>query len=177
MPLRSWQVDAFRTVGGPEVTAPARVAAVRATGLLDSPPEELFDRVVGEASARLDAPAALLTVVAEDRQFFKAALGVPDEVAAARGTPLDHSICQYTVRYREPVAIPDVRRHPELHERLTAAGLDVASYAGAPLRLADGEILGALCVLDAVPRQWTEEDVEQLEAMAATVVDEIERRR
>jgi GAF domain-containing protein len=177
VPLRSWQANAFREVGGSSIRAPERLRALQATGLLDSPPEAVFDRVVGEASSRLDAPTALLTLVDADRQFFKAATGVPDEVAEARGTPLDQSVCQYTVRYREPVAIPDIREHPELHQRLTAAGLEVAAYAGAPLRLGDGQILGALCVLDGRRRDWTEADVEQLEAMAATVVDEIERRR
>src|SRR3954465_9217244 len=79
---------------------PGRLEALRATALLDSPPEEAFDRLTRLASHALNVPVALVSLVADDRQFFKSCLGVAEPWASRRGTPLSHSFCQHPVASR-----------------------------------------------------------------------------
>ena len=78
---------------------PIRLAALEETGLLDSLPEETFDRFTRLAARLLGTPVSLITLVTPDRQFFKSAVGLAAPWAAARETPLSHSFCQYVVRY------------------------------------------------------------------------------
>lgn len=165
MPIRSWEVDQAR------LRDPKRLAALRSTRLLDSAPEPAFDRLTREASSKLDAPISLVSLVDDERQFFKSATG--QIAGGVRETPLSQSLCKFAVSRGEPVVIDDVFEHAELRE---AADIGVRAYAGAPLTTSDGHVLGALCVIDSRPRDWTEDQVEALTAMAAEVVAEIERR-
>ncbi len=79
------------------VRDPARLAALRDARLLDTGPEESFDRLTRLAVELLDAPVSLVSLVDEDRQYFKSAVGLQDPWASARQTPLTHSICQQVV--------------------------------------------------------------------------------
>ena len=72
-----------------------RLAAVTRTALLDTPPEEAFDRLTRMAARLLGAPVSLITLVTEDRQFFKSATGLPEPWASRRGSPLTHSFCRH----------------------------------------------------------------------------------
>src|SRR4051794_19320809 len=107
---------------GTELTAaltdPVRLAAVRASGLLDTPPEEQFDRLGRLAAALLRAPVALVTLLDVDRQFFKPCLGLPGPWAGWRQSPLSPSICQHVLSSGEPLLIEDARRHPDLQGNL-----------------------------------------------------------
>src|SRR5688500_7160472 len=92
--------------------APARVAAVRGTALLDTPPEESFDRLTRMAARLLGAPVALISLVTEDRQFFKSATGLPEPWATRRDSPLAYSFCRHVVETAAPLVVEDVRQHP-----------------------------------------------------------------
>ena len=74
---------------------PARLSALRQTALLDTPAEEAFDRLTRLASKILRAPVSLVSLVDEDRQFFKSAIGLAEPWASLRQTPLSHSFCQH----------------------------------------------------------------------------------
>ncbi len=87
----------------------------------------------------------------------------------ARQTPLSHSLCQYTVAMRAPLVISDTREHPLVSENLAIRDLGVIAYAGIPLVLEDGNSIGALCAIDARPRQWTEREMQVLDDLAAAV--------
>jgi PAS domain S-box-containing protein len=154
-----------------------RLAALRRTGLLDTPPEEAFDRLTRLASRILEAPVALVSLVDRDRQFFKSAVGFPEGWTDARETPLSHSLCQHVVATGVPLAVEDARDHPILAASPAIASMGMVSYAGVPLSASDGHVLGAFCVLDATPRDWTDREVEVLRDLAASVVTEIELRR
>lgn len=169
VPIRPWEVDNAR------LRDAGRMRALRSTGLLDSPPEPAYDAFVQRASDRLGAPISLVSLVDTDRQFFKAAVGLTEPVATARETPLTHSICQYAVLHREPVVVGDLRNHPQLAANGAVTELGMGAYAGAPLITRDGHVLGALCVIDTEPREWTADQVETLTEMAAEVVERIER--
>jgi GAF domain-containing protein len=154
-----------------------RLQSLRQTGLLDSPQQEPFDRYARIASEALNAPVALVSLVDEDRQFFKSCLGLPEPWASRRGTPLSHSFCQHVVAAREPILIDDAREHPVLRTNEAIRDMDVIAYAGVPLIEAGGHALGTLCAIDHRPRHWSAREVELLEDLASAVVREIELAR
>ncbi|MEA2431085.1 MAG: hypothetical protein QOI19_1558, partial [Thermoleophilaceae bacterium] len=158
------------------LSAPARLSALRATALLDSPQEEAFDRLTRLASHALKVPVALVSLVDEDRQFFKSCIGLPDPWGSQRGTPLSHSFCQHAVASGEPLVIEDARKHPLVRDNLAIRDLDVIAYAGVPLVTSDGAVLGTFCAIDSKPRRWTDDDVEFVREMAASAMTEIELR-
>lgn len=147
----------------------ARLAALRASGLLDSGSEESYDRVTRLVVKLLGTPTALLSLVDKDRQFFKSQVGLPEPWASQRQTPLTHSFCQWVVSGREKITIDDARAHPLLKTNLAIRDLGVVAYAGAPVHGADGQALGSLCAIDAKPRQWRDADVSNLQDLARLV--------
>jgi GAF domain-containing protein len=151
----------------------ARLAALRATGLLDSPAEAAFDRLAKLAAKLLDAPVALISLVDSDRQFFKSSVGLAEPWRGARETPLSHSFCRHTLLSREPLVIEDARTHRLVRDNLAIRDLDVVAYAGIPLISAEGHALGTLCVIDHRPRSWTADQIEILETLTASVLSEI----
>jgi two-component system cell cycle sensor histidine kinase/response regulator CckA len=153
-----------------------RLAALHRTALLDSPPEEGFDRLTRLAARLLGAPIALIGFVAEDRQFLKSATGLPEGWAARRELPLTHSYCRYVVESGQPLVVEDARRHPLVRYNPAIRELSWIAYAGVPLTTADGHTLGALSVIDALPRLWSVRDMALLRDLGACVVTEIELR-
>ena len=152
---------------------PDRMSALQATGLLDSDIDPVFDRHARLAAQVLNAPVALVSLVAEDRQFFKSCLGLPEPWASQRSSPLTHSFCQHAVVSREPLIVDDAREHEVLRDNLAIRDMGVVAYAGIPLIDADGNALGTLCVIDSRPRHWSSHQVKLLEDLAASVVTEI----
>lgn len=146
---------------------PLRMAALRASGLLDSPPAAGFDRVTRLVARLLGAPTALLSLVDKDRQFFKSAIGLGEPWASARQTPLSHSFCQWVVSGREMVSVSDAREHRLLRHNQALHDLGVVAYAGVPVQSLQGDALGSLCAIDAQPRDWTAEDAATLRDLAS----------
>ena len=155
---------------------PARLAALRKTALLDSPTEEAFDRLTRLAVRLLGAPVALVSLVDADRQFFKSAIGLPESYAAARQTPLSHSFCKHTVVNQKPLIVPDARQHALVKDNDAIRDLGAQAYAGFPLTTSGGHALGAFCVIDTHPREWSLDEFEALRDLAALVMAEIELR-
>jgi GAF domain-containing protein len=155
------------------VRDPGRVAALRATGLLETGADPQFDRLTGLAARVLGAPVALVSLVDADRQVFKSCLGLPEPWQSERQTPLSHSFCQHAVARREPLIIEDAREDPVLKDNLAIRDLNVIAYAGIPLIDDDGHALGSLCVIDDKPRHWTPDQVQLLSDLAQAVQTEI----
>jgi signal transduction histidine kinase len=158
------------------VQSAERLGRLRATGLLDAPAEEAFDRLTRLASRMLNAPVSTVTLVDSDRQFYMSCAGVPEPLATTRSTPLEFSFCKHTVVLGRPLVVPDTRAHPDMRDNPAIEQFGVAAYAGIPLLTEDGHALGTLCVMDFVVRQWTEDDVHNLTDLAASVSTEIELR-
>jgi GAF domain-containing protein len=156
------------------VRDPHRVAALHGLGLLDTPPEPAYDRLTRLAQKLLEVPVVILSLVAEDRQFFKSAIGLPEPFASRREVPLTHSICQYTVAAEEPLLVTDARRDARHRDSPAIPDLNLVAYAGVPLIDSAGHALGTLCVIDHAPRRWTLDHVETLEALAASAMTLIE---
>jgi diguanylate cyclase (GGDEF)-like protein len=159
------------------ITDGARLAALRELGLLDTEPEDEFDRFTALAAELLGVPVSLVTLIDEDRQFFKSAVGLEGPWLQARQTPLSHSICRHVVESGEPLVIHDTREHPLLADSLAVRDLAALAYAGMPLVLADGHAVGALCAVDTDPHAWTEQELRILEALAAAVRAVLDLRR
>ncbi len=125
-----------------------RLAALDGYGILDTPPEMAFDALVRLASDACAAPVAMITLVASDRQWFKARVGFDEPE-----TPLDRSICVHALPKAETLVIPDLTRDPRTQENFAVTGSSAFRfYAGAPLRSPCGHGIGTLCVIDHEPR-------------------------
>jgi GAF domain-containing protein len=152
---------------------PGRLAALHDAALVNSPPEEQFDRLARLAARVVNAPVALVSGVDQDRQFFKSCLGLPEPWATRRETPLSHSFCQHVVAAREPVVISDAREDELLRHNLAIRDLGVIAYLGVPLITREGHAIGTLCVIDHEPRIWTSDEISLVNDVAAAVVTEI----
>ena len=158
------------------VKDPARLAALRAVALLDTPTEEAFDRLSRLAARFMHAPVALVSLVDSERQFFKSCLGLPEPWCSQRESPLSYSFCQHNRIIDKPLIVEDARTHPVFKDNRAVEELGVVAYLGFPLATKDGYVLGSFCVIDTSPRNWQEEDVEVIRDLAAAVMTEIELR-
>jgi signal transduction histidine kinase len=158
------------------LSSKSRLAAIRRLGLLDSEPEEAFDRLTRSAAALLDAPIALCSVVAHDKQLFKSAYGVPEGLISKQGDPLTHSYCKHVVTGKQPFIVADARLHPILKDNPAIVQRHAIAYAGIPLMSADGEAVGSFCVVDNKPRQWTQKEIAVLTDLANAAMTEFRLR-
>ncbi|PWJ21831.1 GAF domain-containing protein [Jannaschia seohaensis] len=138
---------ANHSLPSPEAQA-ANLAALHALDLLDTDPEVAFDAVANVAARVFRAPTALVSLVDEQRQWFKSRVGM-----ACTETPLSESFCRYAVASRVPTVVLDATEDPIFCDNpLVTAPQGLRFYAGAPLLLAGGAAIGTVCVLDYAPR-------------------------
>ena len=154
-----------------------RLAELVRLRLLDTPPEEPFDRLTRLAARVLGAPVALVSLVDDHRQFFKSAFGLPEPWASRRETPLTHSFCQHVVVNAAPLRIEDARLHPLVCDNQAIPELGVIAYLGVPLTTPEGQTLGSLCVISGKPTRWTSNDQVTLGEIGASIMSEIALRR
>lgn len=148
---------------------PSRLEALWALRVLDTPPEERFDRLTRLARKMFGVPIALVSLVDEHRQWFKsrAGLEVPE-------TPRDVSFCGHTILDDAPMIVPDALEDDRFCDNpLVCDEPNVRFYAGAPLRAPNGQRIGAFCLMDRRPREFTEDDVLALQDLAAMVEHEL----
>ena len=149
-----------------------RVAALHKYDILDTPPDGCFDRVTAIAAQMLSAPIAIVSLVDQDRIWFKSHHGL-DVQQIDRGPGL----CASAILQDEPYIVEDARTDVRaLANPLVAGEFGLRFYAAAPLRTRDGYNLGTLCVIDREPREVLPEQVRQLEQLAAIVMDQMELR-
>jgi DNA-binding CsgD family transcriptional regulator len=150
-----------------------RLEELASVRLLDTPPEEPFDRLTRMAAQVLGTPIALVSLVDNHRQFFKSACGLRDPLASIRETPLSHSFCQHVVASSAPLIVSDARIHPLVSGNMAIADLGVIAYLGIPLAFPHRMTLGSFCVVDTEPRHWTSDDRQIMTTLAASVLTEI----
>jgi formate hydrogenlyase transcriptional activator len=149
-----------------------RLATLRRTALLDTPPEEAFDRLTRLATTLLRVPVALVSLVDGDRQFFKSIVGLPEPLASLRQTPLTHSFCKHVVASGEPLILSDIGRS-SFKDDPSVFGLGEMAYTGIPLTTTEGHALGSFCVVDTRPHEFTDQEIETLRTLASSVMTEI----
>lgn len=155
------------------VEDPARLAAVRLTGLLDTPADEPFDRLARLAATTLDAPLAFVTVVDERRSYWKACIGVDARTPGERQNLVEESFCQYVVGSESELVVGDTAGDPRTSDNPSIEAMGVAAWAGFPLRAPGGEVLGSFCVVDTEVRSWSERDVDILRSLADAASGEV----
>ncbi|MGV3613954.1 MAG: PAS domain-containing protein [Fimbriimonas sp.] len=150
-----------------------RLAALRAYGVLDTPRERDFDEIVALVAQICGTPIAVVNLVDEERQWFKAEIGL-----GVRETPLDTSLCAHAILERDLVEIPDTLLDPRFQTNPLVTGTPhLRFYAGALLESPDGLPIGTLCVLDHAPRQLTDLQRQALRVFARQVMTQLEVRR
>ena len=159
---------------GPATDA-ERAAALKATGVLEGDRREALDALAKRAADVFNTSVAVITTIDKEREYFVGQSGkLPNAITDDAGTllPMDreHAICNYVVANDETLVVSDIERDPRFADNDTIKQWDMRFYAGAPLRAADGLILGALCILDSEPRTLEVNEVALLETMASDVV-------
>lgn len=140
--------------------------------ILDTPPEEAFDRITRIVAETIDVPIALVSFVDQERQWFKSKYGL-----AASETPRELAFCAHAILGNETFVIEDASKDDRFADNpLVASGPLIRFYAGAPLKTTGGVNLGTLCAIDRYPRKLSENHRLLLEDLAHIVVDEMELR-
>ena len=150
-----------------------RLAALRRYGVLDSPPEAGFDDLVGLAAQICGTPIALITLVDEQRQWFKARIGFDLSEA-----PRTVAFCAHALHGTDLFTVPDTALDDRFADNPLVIGEPhIRFYAGAPLLTPEGQALGTLCVIDRQPRQLTAEQQLALRVLGRQAVALLEQRR
>ncbi|MDA8455604.1 GAF domain-containing protein [Acidovorax sp. GBBC 3334] len=146
-----------------------RLRALHDLMLLDTSPEERFDRVVRFAAEQLDAPIALVSLVDEHRQWFKSRVGLESSETAR-----DVSFCAHAILQPDLLVVEDARQDPRFADNPFVTGdAHIRFYAGAPLSAPGGERIGTLCVLDTEPRALGGTELAVLKALRELVNEAI----
>jgi GAF domain-containing protein len=141
--------------------------------VLDTVPEEVFDDLTDLAAHICEAPVALISLVDENRQWFKARVGI-----SVKETSRDISFCAHAILNDDLLLISDATKDPRFRDNPLVTGPQkIRFYAGAPLVTPDGHALGTLCVLDKKPRKLRPEQQKALQVLARHVVTQLELRR
>lgn len=149
-----------------------RLIALRDLLLLDTPPEQRFDRIAEFAAAEFDMPMAIISLVDESRQWFKAQVGM-----SVCETARDVSLCGHAILTPATMVVSDTLLDPRFADNPLVVGEPfVRFYAGAPLRLSGGPVVGTLCLMDRRPRQLDRVALAILGALRALAEEELVRR-
>jgi len=147
----------------------ARLKTLRSLNILDTSSEERFDRLTRMAKRMFNVPIALVSLVDENRQWFKSCIGL-----SVRETPRDISFCGHAILGKEIFIIPDATKDERFTDNpLVTNEPNIRFYAGCPLRFTDGSRLGTLCIIDQKPRSLSDDDLEALKDLASTVEREL----
>jgi sigma-B regulation protein RsbU (phosphoserine phosphatase) len=146
-----------------------RLADLRALKILDTPPEERFDRIVRLAGRIFDVPMAYLSLIDAERQWFKAKCGIPTE-----STGRDISFCGHAILGRQPLIIPDATQDERFRDNPLVVGEPyIRFYAGHPLAGPGGSNVGTLCLADTRPRSLDDRQRQILRQLAALAEHEL----
>jgi diguanylate cyclase (GGDEF)-like protein len=150
-----------------------RLAALHATSLFGTGPEEAFDRITRMAAKLLQVPTALISLVGSDTQWFKSRCGF-----TAQYTSRDVSFCGHAILTDEPLVVPDAARDPRFADNPVVTGAPhVRFYAGVQLYSVERAKLGTLCIIDSQPRELDAAALDELHDLARMVEELIYHRQ
>ncbi|MGW1727420.1 PP2C family protein-serine/threonine phosphatase [Streptomyces sp. NPDC002306] len=156
---------------------PRRLAAVAATGLLDTPPEAAFEDLAQLAAAVTGCRRAFITLVDGRRSFWKSCVGVPVQDPAPRQNPVEESFCYFLVGLAgDPFVVEDAAVDPRTRAHPSVVPMKIGAWAGYPILGPGGEVLGSMCVIDDNPHVWQPGELGSLATMARAVSNEINLR-
>jgi GAF domain-containing protein len=154
-----------------------RLAELNGLNLLDTPREADFDQVTERLTKLFKVPIALLNLIDKDRQWFKSQTGLPADLAEARCTSRDVSLCGHVIANDEVLIVRDLARDPRFANNPFVKERGLRFYAGVPLRGPNGFPIGTLTILDTKPREMTRQEQDLLKMIAGDVMEQIKRRR
>ena len=154
-----------------------RLAELNGLNLLDTPAEADFDQITERLTKLFKVPMALLTLIDKDRQWFKSQTGLPADLAEARWTSRDVSLCGHVVANDEVLIVRDLARDPRFANNPFVKERGLRFYAGIPLRGPNGFPIGTLSILDTKPREMPRQEQDLLKMIAGDVMEQIKRRR
>lgn len=147
----------------------ARVESLRGLRVLDTSPEERFDRLTRLARRLFDVPIALVSFVDEDRQWFKSRVGLE-----AQETPREVSFCAHAILDDHIMVIPDAGLDDRFKDNPLVTGTpNIRFYAGRPIQAPDGAKVGTLCIIDNEPRQLSDDDRQLLNDLGSLLEEEL----
>jgi diguanylate cyclase (GGDEF)-like protein len=150
-----------------------RLAALKSYDILDTPPEEAFDRITRLARTLLRVPIITVTFIDDRRQWFKSRQGM-----AASETPRETAFCNEAIKHDGPFIVEDALVDPRFSENPSVTGEPhIRFYGSVPLRTRQGFNIGTLCAIDTAPRSLASEDIAILSDLAHIVMDELELRK
>lgn len=154
-----------------------RLAELYELDVILSPPEESLDRMTRLVSSIFKTPIALISFVTSKEQWFKSCVGLPLDLADARGTEREASFCQYAVAEKQMIIVENALDDERfVNNRLVTRENGIRFYAGAPLKTSKNNILGTLCIMDTEPREFNKEQAAMLQEFANIVIHELETR-
>jgi GAF domain-containing protein len=146
-----------------------RLNTLRGYGILDTHPEECFDDLTRLAAFICDTPISVMSLVDEDRQWFKSKIGIE-----AHQTPREHAFCAHAIMSSEMFVVPDASQDARFaNNPLVVGEPHVRFYAAAPLAAPNGHHIGALCVIDRVPRQLSPGQLVALRTLSRQVMAQV----
>ncbi len=150
-----------------------RIKALLECGVLDTPPETEFDELTALAAAICGVPTAVVSLVDNDRQWFKSRVGL-----SAEETPRDLAFCAHAILSPEVMIVTDALLDPRFREHPLVTGEpQIRFYAGAPLVAPTGLAIGSLCVIDRIPRHLTNCQLDTLRDLSRHVIALLEARQ
>ena len=155
---------------------PRRIAAVLATGLLNTKPEPPFDDLAEIAAAITGCERAFITLVDEDRSFWKSCVGVDLQQTGGRQNPARESFCYFLVGLGDRFVVEDAAEDPRTRDHPSVAPMKIGAWAGYPILGPAGEVLGSMCVIDENPHPWQPAELAALGTLARAVSNEINLR-
>lgn len=153
---------------------PQRLKRLDALALAERRDTGGLTRLTRLAARLLDVPAAFVSLVEAGRQVFLAQTGLPEALAARGSLPLTHSFCAHAVAAGETLSVSDARLDPRFSDNGLLTEYGVVAYAGKLLTLEDDLSIGALCVIDFEPRNWSEDDLATLGDLALSVLTDLQ---
>lgn len=152
----------------PTINEECRLAALHSLRILDTEPEERFDRVTRLAKKLFNVPIALVSLIDEERQWFKSSIGLD-----VKETPREFSFCGHAIHDSKTLIIEDTLLDPRFADNpLVVGSPHIRFYAGHPITSPSGENIGTLCIIDTKSRTLSAEEIVSLTDMAALVTDE-----
>lgn len=156
-----------------ETDESARLAALRRYRILDTDPEEAFDDLTLIASQICGTPIASITLIDEDRQWFKSRIGL-----SMSETARSIAFCDHAIRHKGIFLVPDASRDARFRENPMVTGdPHIRFYAGSALVTPEGHAIGTLCVVDRIPRKLTDDQERALDALRRQTEAQLELRR